>query len=168
MEFFYARHWFIIGVSFFVLASSCGPGIRITPFTEKERYELGRIGIEADSYVPKAVLKDGALSRASNQLSRVGDRIAATGKGAYEGGEKGFLLGAIPCQGDGCVLSAALSLTGMTIGTVVGAINGAVEGPGHYTEAPPENYDAHHDYSDELLGGLMRLLCQSKPCCFAQ
>jgi hypothetical protein len=127
-----------------VWVSGCRPGIHITPFHEKERQELGKIGIAADSYVPKAVPKDGALARASNQITHVGDRIAATGKGAYEGGKKGFLIGAtaLACRGDSCVLNAALSLTGMTIGTVAGAINGAVEGPEHFTEAQRENYDA--------------------------
>src|SRR6476646_5519155 len=138
--------WF----SIIVCISGCTRAIHITPFNEKEIHELGRVGIEADRYVPKAVPKDGTLTAASRELSRagglIGDHIIATGKGAYEGGKKGFLVGAtaLPCKGDACVLNAALGLTGMTIGIVGGAIKGALEEP-ELTEAQPENYDALAD-----------------------
>lgn len=118
-----------------IFASSCTQNeASLIPLDERERNELGIIGIAAE---------DSAFQMSSQQLRRPPTSASRDPRevfvdiadGAYDGGKAGLSLGNFGCARYSCLLNTAIGLTGMTVGAITGGIGGAIQGT-PYTEVP--------------------------------
>lgn len=128
----------VLLIAIAISSSSCAQdGVSLIPLDERERRELGVIGVASEQSA--LLMSSRELRRPTAEATRdPREVIQDIADGAYDRGKAGLSLGKFPCARYSCLLNAAIGLTGMTVGAITGGIEGGVQGQ-PYTEVPADS-----------------------------
>lgn len=124
-----------------IVESSCSwHGLRLSPLTEKEKQDLGTIGIASTASSLDALHKR-PFSAVAYGMRETRDRLVDIGEGALKGGLTGLII-ASPlgrCHRESCLLKLTLATASMTVGVIAGGIDGALNRK-TYSDPPEEDH----------------------------